>query len=286
VASAAELTRARDGARAAGVEMVDASPLSVERWSRDKELRRGKYGPISPQELQQAARQMLARDGHVAGFAVSVEAEDGSLVLRGTVGNLFARRAAERTLRHLVGAGPIVNRIKVRPAETAEDTVVAADIRQALRRDPYLWALPLQVAAAGGVARLTGSADNYFQKARADDLAAQARGIVAVSNQIEVLADARAFVASPYLDDADARDFPWYTLPPRQAGQEDQRITVAITERLRWSPYVNAEAVKVAVRSGVVTLTGTVGCQMQKLTAEHNAYAGGAAAVVNELKVE
>jgi osmotically-inducible protein OsmY len=286
VASAAEFARAREDAQVAGVEIVDASPLHVERWTRDKELRRGKYAPADAAELQRAAQQALGRQPRLANFAVTVEIRGHVAILRGTVGNLYARRQAERTLRTVVGIGAITNRLKVRPAEAAEDPVIAADLRLALRRDPHLADLPLQVAASGGVARLAGTVDTYFQKARAEDLASMARGIYAVSNQVEVRQDAAAFITSPYVDEGDGRDYAWYQPQPRRIVRDDETVRAAIAEHLRWSPYINADAVQVAMHAGVATLTGSVACDTQKRAAEHSAYGGGAAWVVNELKVE
>lgn len=286
VASAAEWTRARNDALVAGAEMVDASALEVQRWTRDKELRRGKHIGVGAPQLEAAIRDALAKDPRVAPFNVSAELGDSGLVLRGVVNNILARRSAEWTVRTVVGAGRVINRLKVRPAEPVEDAVLATNIRQALHRDPYLSALQIQVTVEGGLARLTGSADTYFQKARAEDVVSMARGIIAVRNQLEVPPHAGPFVSNPYIDAGNALDYAWYDPQPRLVLRQDDVIRAAIGETMRWCPYVNADAVQVDMRNGAATLTGTVGCEAQKQAAARNAYAGGATWVVNELKVE
>ena len=50
---------------------------------------------------------------------------------------------------------------------------------------------------------------------------------------------------------------------------DDEVIRQNVLEDLRWSPHVNATHIGVAVRNGVVELTGHVETFAEKLEAEH-----------------
>ncbi len=66
----------------------------------------------------------------------------------------------------------------------------------------------------------------------------------------------------------------------------DETIRQGVLEDLRWSPHVNATHIGVAVRDGVVELTGHVETYAQKLEAEHVALAvKGVKGVAQEISV-
>jgi len=53
-----------------------------------------------------------------------------------------------------------------------------------------------------------------------------------------------------------------------------------------WSPFVDENKIKVNVKNGVATLTGSVNSLMEYDAATENAYEGGAKQVNNELKIK
>ncbi len=65
VGSAAEKREARLDAWVAGVKSVDASDLEVERWARDKDLRKNKYVTKSDEEIEDAVEDALLYDPRV-----------------------------------------------------------------------------------------------------------------------------------------------------------------------------------------------------------------------------
>ena len=66
----------------------------------------------------------------------------------------------------------------------------------------------------------------------------------------------------------------------------DETIRQGVLEDLRWSPNVNATHIGVAVRDGVVELTGHVETYAEKLEAEHVALAvKGVKGVAQEIGV-
>ena len=286
VGSAAEFSLARRSAWVVGVDAVDAWQLQVRHWARQKELRQDKFAPPATAELEEAVRDVLRRDPRIGPFGVTVEAEGLSVTLRGNVGTLWARRVAEQDARQTVGVSSVVNRLKVRPKGLVDDAQTAVEIRQALHRDPYLTGRAIHVVVDGGAARLTGSVDNHFERARADDLACMAQGVLAVHNGLLVDLAGLPFTYDPYVDAIDPHSYVWYEHQPRLTFRQDDAVRESIGARLRCCPFVNADSLRLSVRSGVATLAGTVGSPVQRRTAVEHAYAGGASWVIDELRVQ
>ena len=67
--------------------------------------------------------------------------------------------------------------------------------------------------------------------------------------------------------------------------QLDRELREDIRDELAYSPFVDEERVRVKVRRGVATLTGTVEDRSAMVAAVENAYEGGARKVINKLRV-
>ncbi len=67
----------------------------------------------------------------------------------------------------------------------------------------------------------------------------------------------------------------------------DAEIQRSVMDELKWQPSINAAAIGVAVKAGIVTLTGTVNSYLEKLNAETaSKQIAGVVATVNNLKVQ
>jgi osmotically-inducible protein OsmY len=67
---------------------------------------------------------------------------------------------------------------------------------------------------------------------------------------------------------------------------DDQWIERAVTEELEWAPHVDATHVRVAVRDGVVHLTGRVGSLAEKKAAERTVrHVSGVKGITDDLEV-
>lgn len=284
VGSAAEKSQARYDAWGAGVESVDASELEVERWARDEDLRKKKYVIKSDQEIQEAIEDALLYDPRVASFEVTPEVSAGMVTLRGQVDNLKAKRAAAQTARNTVGVISVDNRIKVRPS-TPTDEQIEENIRDAIVRDPYVERYELSVNVIDGVAYLSGIVDTYFEKVQADDLAARAKGVKKVRNNIVVDYPGYVLVYEPYVYDYYPYDYDWFVYEPVYTFVLDAEIKDEIKDELFWSPFVDSDEVAVQVDDGAATLTGQVDTWSEREAATENAYEGGAVWVYNNLQI-
>jgi osmotically-inducible protein OsmY len=82
-----------------------------------------------------------------------------------------------------------------------------------------------------------------------------------------------------YRRDERFRDF-------RDSRRSDVNLRENIRQELKESPYLDANRIEVQARNGVVTLMGTVENRDALVTAEENAYEGGARKVVNNLRIQ
>lgn len=286
VGSALEKANAQSLAWVAGVDAVDATGLEVEPWAQNDEVRRAKLVPKKDSQVRRAVEAALMHDARVLSFQIDTSVEDGVVSLRGTVDNLKAKRAAAADARNTVGVMAVENRIKIRTEEPIEDEQVAANLRAALKRDPYVSPYDVTVAVNDGVAKLVGKVASHFEKARADDIAARTRGVKDVVNGLEVAQTNEPVAWDPYVDDLQAHGFDWYDYRGGYSYQPDRRIERRIKDELWWSPFVDRDEVRVKVEDGVATLTGTVDSLAERYSATENAYEGGAVKVRNRLRLE
>jgi osmotically-inducible protein OsmY len=284
VGSAAEKRLARADAWVAGVQSVDAKDLSVEKWARDDALRADKHVKKSDSELQNAVKDALLHDPRVMSFNVDVDVVGSTVTLRGIVGNLQAKRAAEQDARNTVGVWYVANRLKVVDESPPSDSQIADDIRVALLRDPYVERFDVTATVLDGTAYLYGSVDSTFERSRAEDIVSRVAGVLDVRNRLAV-ADTGIHLYDPYVDDTYVDRDMLAGYEERAPLKTDTEIRDAIESEIWWSPFVESDEVTVEVDDGIATLTGTVDTWSERQSATENAYEGGATLVDNDLRV-
>ncbi|MDQ8205530.1 BON domain-containing protein [Pelagicoccus sp. SDUM812003] len=292
VGSLAEKRQATNLAWVAGIDSVDASGLTVERWARDEDLRAGKYTPKTDEEIQHALNDALLFDPRVISLTIEPEVNAGWVSLRGRVQTMRAKEAAESIARNTVGVTGVSNLLKVRYDSPVDKREIEQTAKDKFSRDPWLSAESIHPVARDGELRLTGVVSNLFEKARAETLAHSINGVNRVENRIEVFDTESVVVYDPYI--WSDYPLPWSYYSPGEtvtakvhADTPDDRITAKeIAEELFWSPYVSLDDVTISVEDGVATLIGSVDSRKEKDAATENAIEGGASAVINELTVD
>ena len=79
--------------------------------------------------------------------------------------------------------------------------------------------------------------------------------------------------------------YDWFQPTVPYTWQADRAIRDNVKDQMWWSPFVDADDVKVTVTGGLVRLTGTVDSWMEYDAAVENAWEGGARRVDNDLNV-
>ncbi len=285
VGSLAERTRAESLAWTAGVKSVSGEEIEVNYLEEDTNLRKQTFTLESESEIADALRGAMFYDPRVDSFDITPVVHGSTVTLVGTVDNLRAKQAAAQLAHNTVGVARVVNDIIVKPGAQISDKDAATAILEQLQNNVYTNALDIQVDVADGVANLTGTVDNYFEKAAAGDIASRARGILEVNNLLQVEHTEYGFYYDPYFYMVHPYVEIWDVYRPTKTVASDVEITDAIDDQLFWSPFVDASQVHVSVTNGTATLTGTVDTWREREAAGENAYKGGALYVNNLLHV-
>lgn len=285
VRSAAERRRAISDAWLPGVNHVSDAGLVVNWTTTEAELLKNKRTDASDSELAQAIRQAAHYEAGLSDGKLHVAVHEAVAVLSGSVTTYAARIAAKELARHTFGVLRLEDRLTVEPSSAPTDSIAASYVRSALRWDPYTDSQEIQVAAQGGRITLSGRVDTTFHRAQARHIARSIRGVKDVADTLQVRREEAAYFYSPYLVPYapywEARDS-----APSGVQGSDAQISKAIRRQLMWSPFVEAEEVNVDVQDGRAILTGAVDSLSERIQATSNAYAGGALAVDNRLRVE
>lgn len=287
VGSAAEKTRAINDAWLPGIKEVDAGLLKVDRWARDKDMRAEKYILKPDGKIKEAVDTAIFQDPRVLSTKVNTQVDNGVVTLTGKVNYLSSKQAAAQDARNTVGVIRVKNQIKVTPpvaVGTSEE--LEQKIVNKFQRDAYVDSFDITVTALGGIVNLYGMVDSYYEKARAENLASEVRGVYSVNNNLTVNRSWDPFVYNPYVDDTYVYDYDWYTYQPEITSRKsDQTIKDNIESELFWSPFVDSDQVNVSVDDGKATLTGQVDSWSEYNAATQNALEGGAVVVDNELTI-
>jgi osmotically-inducible protein OsmY len=200
---------------------------------------------VSYRSLELAVRRVLTDDPKVRAQGIAVEAIDGDVILRGTVGSLLGRTEAVRCVSRLPDVRSVDDRLKVRlmgPQGEADADTEAA-VLDALIAAPAVHAGDVDVQARGGTVTLHGIVELVRRRDDAERIARQVPGVTEVRNELKV----------------------WLTV---SADDVAERITDAIGA----DAQVGIDEVTVTVDDNDVTLTGWV------TSPEHHAAALAAAA--------
>ena len=143
----------------------------------------------------------------------------------------------------------------------SSDSDLKTAVLAELKWEPSVNAAHIGVTTHAGIVTLTGHAENYMQKLRAEKAASRVRGVNAIAAEIEVKL-------------------------PFNIKRSDEDIAEASVDRLGWNTETRADAIKVKVQKGWVTLTGTVGWHFEKQAAEKDVRAlSGVIGVSNQIVV-
>ncbi|MFP4053475.1 MAG: BON domain-containing protein [Phycisphaerae bacterium] len=286
VGSSAEKRQARHNAWVAGVTDVTAEALTVREWAEDEDIRKTRFAIKSPDQIEEAIKDALLYDPRAFSFNIQPDVAGSVVTLRGKVDNMLAKEAAAQVARNTVGVNTVINRIKIRSDKDMSDSEIAANVRKALKRDPYVDRYEITTAVVNGTAYLYGTVDTFFEKGQAYQAAAAADGVAAVRSNLDVEYTDRPLAYDPYVYDYYPYDYDWYDYEPFHTFRSDSAIKEEISDELWWSPFVDSDQVKVSVDNGVATLTGKVDSWSELEAARQNAYEGGATWVINKLDVK
>jgi osmotically-inducible protein OsmY len=149
---------------------------------------------MSDQALENAVMQALSENRLIHPDEIAVQAIDGTVILRGTVGSPVQQVEAARTARHVVGVESVEDQLRVRPMgpDGRADSDTQAAVLAALIDDDELHAADIDVKAKAGTVTLSGVVKLDHARDRAERIALGVGGVTSVDNRLKVLMPAAA----------------------------------------------------------------------------------------------
>jgi len=144
---------------------------------------------VSDSTLEKAVMDALADNRRVHADEIAVQAIDGAVILRGTVGSLVQQAEAARTARRVLGVRNVEDQLQVRPMGPDEraDADTKAAVLAALIDDDDLHAADIDVKANDGTVTLSGLVEFARSRDRAERVALGVAGVAQVHNRLKVL---------------------------------------------------------------------------------------------------
>ncbi|NTJ09396.1 BON domain-containing protein [Rhizobium lusitanum] len=195
--------------------------------------------------LRQNILDELEFEPRVDAADIGVVARDGIVTLTGHVGTYAEKDAAEKAVRRVKGVRAIAQEMDVRilgPRRTDDDDIA----RRAVKMVDWNISIPkqmVQIRVCKGVVTLTGKVEWQYQKNAAAAAVRDLAGVVGVSNLIDVVTGISA-------DDVKRR----------------------IENALERDAELEAQAIRVDVSDGKVTLKGNVRTLSERRAAERAAW--------------
>jgi osmotically-inducible protein OsmY len=186
---------------------------------------------MSDNDLESFVADELFWDPKVDSAAIAVSADDGAVTLRGTVGSFRQKREAKQDAERVYGVTSVNNELQVRilDDQRRDDADLRGAVLQALMLDSLVPST-IDAKVDDGSVTLTGTANWQFQRDEAEFIATNILGVVAVDNEIGLIA------------------------PGPSAGDVKHSIKKAMERNAK----LDAEGVAVDSSNGTVTLRGTV----------------------------
>lgn len=173
-------------------------------------------------------------DTRVESSNIDVEVSEGHVTLVGSVPTNTARRAAEADALSVPGVRSLKNQLKIKFSshfKIPSDLEVESNIRDIIRWNSHIDSSKLTITVVRGYVTLEGIVSSYYQKHRIRDLTSDVIGVLEIDDRITVVP---------------------LSVP------SDRELADNVIATLHNELGSDANSLTVMVRTGIVTLTGTM----------------------------
>lgn len=140
----------------------------------------------SDDEIRNAVLQELKWEPKITSTDIGVAVKDGVVTMTGFVSSYWEKDAAEKAAKRVYGVKAVANDLEVKLLSSRTDPEIARDIVHELQSHISIPAENIKVTVRSGWVTLEGRVDWQYQKVLAESVVKRIRGVLGISNNIEV----------------------------------------------------------------------------------------------------
>ncbi len=196
------------------------------------------------QDISKWVQDALRHDLRTIATEITVSTTKGIVTLSGKVPNVASQKYADQEAKKIAGVVGVINEIEVAPQHRL-DLDINLDVRHRILNNATIHTQAIRVECVDGVVTLSGKVDTYAEELEAELLASEVTGVRKVHNNL---------------------------LTTYETARSDEEIKSDVEAAVKRDVYLSGLPISVAVKVGVVTLTGSVATAYEKDRAAEEVY--------------